>query len=451
MMPKEDGYRGIWYSCQEVGGEYKYVYSGGLGTYCAKHIPLAQYAPEADKTFFCYGGTRSAGSGQAAKDERRLLHMVSYYDHKTGTVPRPTLLIDKQTADAHDNPVISIDPGGFVWVFSSAHGLSRPAYIFKSTAPYSVDDFELIRERNFSYPQPWYVPGQGFFFFHTLYLARPTHRRLFWATSPDGREWAEPQMLAHIEFGHYQVSRRHEHKVATAFNFHPEQDDPKQAPSNHRTNLYYVETDDMGRTWTNPRGEAVDTPITEIENAALIRDYQSEGRLAYMKDLTFDAEGHPIILHVVSNGWEPGPKNGPRRWTTAHWNGAEWEFREVTASDNNYDTGCLHVEEDGTWRVIGPTETGPQPYNPGGEMAVWTSADQGATWTMLRQITSGSEFNHTYARRPVDAHPDFYALWADGHGLEPSDSRLYFCNQDGTQVRRLPFKMTADHATLECL
>ena len=46
-------------------------------------------------------------------------------------------------------------------------------------------------------------------------------------------------------------------------------------------------------------------------------------------------------------------------------------------SDNNYDMGSLWVEGDGTWHIIAPTETGPQPYNPGGEIAMWTSRDQG--------------------------------------------------------------------------
>ena len=440
-MANEDGYRGIWYFNQPSDDEYKFKYSGGLGTYCAKHIPLAYYAAEVDKTFFCYGGTRSASSGQAAKDENRLLHMVSCYDHKTGTVPRPTMLIDKQTDDAHDNPVISLDPDGFVWVFSSAHGLARPAYIYKSAQPYSVESFELIRDENYSYPQPWYIPGKGFLFLHTKYLSKPTVRRLFWATSEDGITWAEPQLLAFVEWGHYQVSWRHNDKVGTAFNVHP-----KDLGCNYRTNLYYVESNDMGRTWVNARGDTVETPIRQVQNPALVHDYQRDGLLVYLKDINFDAEGNPIILHVVSSGWEAGPENGPRRWTTAYWNGSDWELREVATSDSNYDTGCLHVERDGTWRIIGPTETGPQPYNPGGEMAVWVSGDQGKTWTKQRQITSGSRFNHTYARRPVNAHPDFYAFWADGHGRKPSESRLYFCNQDGTKVRRLPVGMTGDFA-----
>ena len=112
----------------------------------------------------------------------------------------------------------------------------------------------------------------------------------------------------------------------------------------------------------------------------------------------------------------------------------------MTTSGNNYDHGSLYVEADGTWRVIAPTEPGPQPFNPGGEIVMWTSSDEGITWKMVRQLTRNSPFNHTFARRPFDADPDFYALWADGHGREPSLSSLYFTDQKGTQVWRLPEK-----------
>ena len=88
LNQKDDGYRGIWYMNQPSGDEYVYKYSGGLGTYCAKHRPFAVYCAEVDKTFFCYGGT-------TRDSNRRLLHMVSYFDHKTKCVPRPTILLDK--------------------------------------------------------------------------------------------------------------------------------------------------------------------------------------------------------------------------------------------------------------------------------------------------------------------------------------------------------------------
>ena len=98
---------------------------------------------------------------------------------------------------------------------------------------------------------------------------------------------------------------------------------------------------------------------------------------------------------------------------------------------------------------IAPTEPGPQRYNTGGEVAVWTSRDRGATWKKVKQLTSGSKHNHTYVRRPVDAHVDFYALWADGHGRQPSISYLYFTNRSGDHVWRLPPVMEDDFAEPE--
>ena len=76
-------------------------------------------------------------------------------------------------------------------------------------------------------------------------------------------------------------------------------------------------------------------------------------------------------------------------------------------------------------------------------MAMWLSRDQGETWKMVKQLTRGSKHNHTYARRPLHAHPDFYALWADGHARRPSESSLYFCDKEGN-VRVLPRRMEAD-------
>ena len=76
-------------------------------------------------------------------------------------------------------------------------------------------------------------------------------------------------------------------------------------------------------------------------------------------------------------------------------------------------------------------------------MAMWTSKNLGKNWKKAKQLTKDSPHNHTYARRPVDAHPDFYAIWADGHGRKPSQSSLYFCDKQGN-VRILPREMTKD-------
>ena len=94
--------------------------------------------------------------------------------------------------------------------------------------------------------------------------------------------------------------------------------------------------------------------------------------------------------------------------------------------------------------VIGALDPGPQAWNTGGEMAMWTSTDAGRTWKK-KQLTSGSKWNHHYPRRPLNAHPGFYAIWADGHARETSGSNLYFATREG-QVFRMPEKIDGETA-----
>lgn len=437
------GYRGIWYFNQKSGDEYVYKYSGGLGTYCAKHRPFAVYCPQVQKTFFCYGGA-------APDDNRRLWHMVSYYSHRTGQVPQPTLLLDKQTDDAHDNPVISVDADGYVWIFSTSHGRGRPSFVHRSSEPYSIDRFERVDAvrangvadvplDNFSYMQVYAKPAGGFHAFFTRY-GDPAARTLMFIASSDGRRWSPWQRLAAIEEGHYHVSQVAGPRAAVAFNYHP-----AGTGLNYRTNLYYLETADGGQTWQTAAGETVNVPLTTVDNPTLVRDYAAAGKHVYVKDLVFDAAGRPAVLAIVSGGYESGPANDPREWILFRWTGVEWTTTTITASDSNYDMGELRCNGR-RWELIAPTATGPQPYNPGGEMCLHESDGDGRTWRLARQLTGGSRYNHTYARRPVNAHDDFVALWADGHARQPSESRLYFCNSHG-EVFQLPPEMSEEFAT----
>jgi hypothetical protein len=73
-----------------------------------------------------------------------------------------------------------------------------------------VAAFELIRQDEITYPQPWYVPGQGFFLLFTKYT---NGRELYWQTSSNGLHWSPHQKLAGIG-GHYQVSGVYRAKFA---------------------------------------------------------------------------------------------------------------------------------------------------------------------------------------------------------------------------------------------
>ena len=425
-----DGYRGIWFTLGQFSA-YGDKYSGGLGTYTANHIPIAIYSPEVDKTFFVYGGT--------IKDQRHLLIMASYYDHATGQVPRPTLVLDKQGVnDPHDNAALAIDTQGYIWVFVSGRATARPGWKFRSRKPYDVGAFDFIRQDQMTYPQPRFLPGFGFINLFTKYTSG---RELYWETSTNGVQWSAHQKLAGIG-GHYQVSnaRDSDHLVASFFNRHPGGDVDK------RTDIYYVQTTNYGVTWTTAAGVPLTVPLTTSNNPARIADLSSQAKLMYTCDLNFDTNGHPVLLYIVSRHYQPGPAGDPREWTIARWTGTQWVFSLVCTSDHNYDMGSLYIRPD-RWIVIGPTQTGPQAWQAGGDMALWTSSDQGQTWAMTRQITTNSVYNHTYARRPLKAKDPFSVFWADGDPTQVTTSRLYFSNLEGTNVWQLPYDMAPPIAT----
>ncbi len=446
------GYRGIWFTLGQTermkadgyGGGYGDKYSGGKSFAWSHTIsPMAIYSPEVDKTFFVWGGTTEP-------NDNYLLAMASYYDHANHRVPRPTIVRDQTGVDdPHDNPSITIDDKGYIYVFIAGRGRHRPGQIFRATEPYSVDEFEEIISREQTYSHIYHVPGMGFLHLLTLYTEG---RELYFETSADGSDWTpEPakdlQKLAGFG-GHYQVTRLDEsrQRLGSAFNYHPGgtwKGIPVSGPDS-RTNIYYIETNDFGKTWTTIDGQTLSLPLDNRDNPALVVDYEAKGRLAYINKLVFDDDGNPVILVVTSEGHFPGPENDPRIFEIVRWTGKEWVIQEITRTDHNYDTGSLYIDGE-RWTIICNALEGPQPYHTGGEVGLWVSTDSGKTWELQRRVTGNSPMNHSYVRRPHNPSDPFFCIWADGNSAEFSISRLFFTNSLGDRVYMLPYTMKNDY------
>ena len=435
-----EGYRGIWFTIGQARSGFGPKYSGGLGTYTMKHIPVAVYAAEADKTFFVYGGTPS-------EERKYLLCMVGCYDHKTGMLRRPVVVYDKGVAgvgDPHDDPTIQLDKEGYVWVFVAGRANKRPGIRYRSTKPYDISEFEYVNESIMAYPQVHYHPEKGFFLFFTRYDGV---RRLFYQSSTDGIRWTDYRQIASIidegetKSGHYQFTNLCGDKLMCCFNRHI------NGNVDTRTNIYYIQSEDWGRTWTTADGRRVTLPVTRRNDISLIRDFQSERRNCYIKDINFGPDGQPVILYLTSDNHLTGPEGGVRKWQTVHWNGTEWVYSDITTSTHCYDSGSLWIEE-GVWTVIAPTDAGPQYWGAGGEIVVWRSFDEGGSWLRAQTLTANSTYNHTYVRRPLGAAEGFYAFWADGSPDARTASRLYFCTAAGG-VFRMPYDMTDEWAAPE--
>lgn len=444
LNPVAEGYRGIWFDLGQAVSSYGSKYSGGLGTYTMKHIPMAVYSKAVDRTFFVFGGT-------PASDRKYLLCNVGCYDHKTGKLQRPRIVMDKGVlgvSDPHDDPTIQIDRDGYIWVFVSGRGNKRVGKRYRSVNPYDITAFEFVNESIMAYPQVMYSEEKGFFLFFTRYDGT---RQLFYQKSPDGVNWTQHKQLASIKegseknSGHYQISNICGTKLCTAFNRHINGD------VDTRTNIYYLQSTDWGETWTTADGTPVKTPVTERYSNCLVKDYQitTETHNCYIKDLNFGPDGNPVILYVTSRNHHTGPDGGTRQWHVIRWTGTEWEETLLTTSTHCYDSGSLWIDGN-EWTVVAPTDEGPQKWGTGGEVVMWKSVDQGHHWTRARTITSGSTYNQTYMRRPWYTNDAFYSFWADGDPDHFTISHLYFCNRAG-DAYRMPYNMVSEWAYPESI
>lgn len=423
------GYKGIWFTLNQFSA-YGDKYSGGLGTYTAHHIPMAIFAPAVNKTFFVYGGTTHS-------TEKYLLCMIGSFDHAKNTVSRPVVVHDKGGVDdPHDNPSLLLDQQGYIWVFVSGRNTRRMGYKYKSSQPYDISSFKQITEEVMTYPQPWFIKGQGYFHFFTKYTGV---RELYFETSQDGITWTDDRKLAGIKnptytkSGHYQVSNQRGNRIVTFFNWHPDGNVDK------RTNVYYVQTLDFGNTFETVDGKKLALPIEEIASPARIMDYETLQTNVYLCDVDFDQGGNPVCLYVTSKGHEPGPQNGAREWHILHYNGKEWQDRIVSKSDHNYDMGSLFIKGN-IWRIVAPTDSGPQVHGSGGEVVMLESMDNGLTWSRFKKLTAQSERNHNYIRRVVNGKSPFLYFWADGDPNKFSPSYLYIGDEAG-EVWQLPYCM----------
>ncbi|QDU72630.1 BNR-4 repeat-containing protein [Mucisphaera calidilacus] len=453
------GYAGIWYGLGTP-GPYGYKYSGGLGTYPQQHGTLATYAHQVNRTYFVYGSDSPDGLASA----------ISYYDHTTGLLARPRVLTVPGGDDAHNNPTMTILEDGRLFVADNAHGFSRDSSFLISEQPWDISAFtttlSLTRSgANFSYGNPYTIPGQGVLFLHTHYDLPPdgAERNLYWNTSPDGITWDHKwnlnlfpdhhrPLLSNLEKGQYQVSSQYGNVVGTAFNMHPASS-PNGSGLNARTNLYYLQTPDAGRTWTAANGATVQTPLTDTINPALVAEYASAGLNVYLKQTTFDTQGNPVLVYLTADDYSPGPDRFDRTLHTARWTGSTWDIRDVLTTDHNYDQGSMVITqaEDGSeiWSILGPYLDGSSPWRTGGDLGYWQSDDLGQTWQLSRQPLPDAATHHTYVRNVNKAQDAFAFLWADGDPDTFSTSHLYFANADATRVYRMPLSMEHDFALPE--
>ncbi len=141
-------------------------------------------------------------------------------------------------------------------MFVSRRSRQRPGFVYRSREPYDHTAFEQVIEVEFTYPQPWWLGEAGCLHLFTQYTRV---RELYCSHSSTGRDWTPPRKLAGM-VGHYQISRSIGDRVLTAFNAHPD------GNVDLRTNLYYLETRNLGESWHTITGHEITPPLSDFSH-----------------------------------------------------------------------------------------------------------------------------------------------------------------------------------------
>jgi hypothetical protein len=199
-----------------------------------------------------------------------------------------------------------------------------------------------------------------------------------------------------------------------------------------------LETPDGGQTSDAPRrngkGDALPCLSRNANNPALIYDSMRRGQAGVSEGPQLrSSEGRPVILFLTSRGFEPGPKSGPHEWKTLRWTGSGWQMRRPSRlpTTTTITARCTSRTRRHLAHHRAPRTLGPQAGNPGGEMVLWTSSNEGADVDEgeATHARLACAITRTRGVRCTRTRPST-RLWADGHGREPSDVLdLYFTDQ----------------------
>ncbi|WP_102798919.1 BNR-4 repeat-containing protein [Bowmanella denitrificans] len=454
------GYNGIHYKQYFSASQQAIKYSGNFATYTAKHRPLAIYDASKNKTFFTYG----SGIGEESTSEstkRTLGIFVGCFDHVTDELCVPKVVtvkgmnadgrIGSIVDDPHDNAALLIDQSGYLWVYVSGRSRMREMEVYKSESPHDHSKFvnvtddefkELMdtRERMMSYPQPWLVEYEEKLqkvLIHNQY----TNGRELYIKLPGQKS------TKLVSGGHYAVSHAKGKRLVVAYNSHG-LGNSNPAHVDSRSNLYFMESNDGGKTWMNSNGMSLDSKfplVTDSDDTRIMRYFFAENDpknwYIYLKDIKINIDGTINVLYVASKSADPTNTSARRELVLATKSDSGWFFNTVrTDINHNYSTGFV---ADGGKRIVFPVYkpgTNKQQFA-GGTVYIGTFKNSSWGWSELTACQYPGQ-NHNYVRDVINGKPDFEFFWGQADGeFKANSPKLDMYYFDGSDARVMPYEM----------
>jgi hypothetical protein len=308
---------------------------------------------------------------------------VASFDHDSGLRTIATLKARLQLDD-HNNPSILVRPDGRLLVFWSTHA-GPTMWYRRSARPEDITAWEPERvfptntpgATGYTYPNPVQLSAEG----NRIYLFwRGGNFNPSFSISSSGTTWSAARTLISnpTERPYVKYASNGRDTIAMAFT--------QAHPRSGRTNIYYAayRAGALRRADGSVISTMANLPISPSEGEE-VYDWTTNGK-AWIHDVALDADGHPVIVYATF------PTDSDHRYRYARWDGSRWSDRELVRAgrsmsidprEPNYSGGITLDHEDPSIVYLSRQVGGVF------ETEVWTTSDQGATWS-ARPLTSGS-------------------------------------------------------------
>ena len=332
-----------WYSLPNWEHNGVPKYSGPMGTYTAKHIPIAIQDSGVDYYVFSENSTGNLKIFVAdSLGNKTLVHQTD------GVI------------DPHDNAVINIRDG-YLYIVVAARSNRREGIVYRADEKHSIASFTKVSEGWYAYPQLWPTA-----LLYTDYTEQ--NIRELWVKS----RYCNKKL---VEGGHYSVSFDDGEYLHLAYNYHTDDN------LDRRQHIFYMRSKD-GCNWETSGSEPLSLPLHGYSSQTLV--YDSDSTYEYMKDIAV-IDGEVNILTVNSSSFYPDEGVRYAYNTDLYGNRTA-----ITETGHNYNTGAY---VDGY--IVFPT-FGESGYA-GGDLSLFTldgellhRAGYGYKYNYVRKVVGGT-------------------------------------------------------------
>ncbi len=325
--------------------------------------------------------------------------------------------------DNHSGPAMTMDSEGYLHIIYGPH--HGPFEYKRSLRPHDISEWsdpEPVGELA-TYPSLICGPDD------TLYLAYRSSSdvrnwRIHFHKKHSGKPWSVSKPLFDLGVPDYGWlgnslaidAEENIHMAFNTYNLHP-----KGSPA-----YGYLRSTDRGTTWTNARGDLMDSPVTREADCFILRDPRAN---MWIKSNVVGPDQNPwfITIHV---------HRYPRTVELNHWDGSDWERTDLrpilnqTFPDKEIVDATLSFDSSGKLFCVvtaGEPSVGTDYWgHPSSELYLLTSDDLGKSFA-VEQLTETdparpawiASIERPHNHRPIPGSPALiYTRGGPGEGCE---------------------------------